>query len=260
MAKGITLKKVHIVIDERPCEAEEGMTVMEVLKQNEIRVPTLCYHKALRPIGACKLCAVEVKSKAGKPRVMLSCILKAKQGLAISTDSELVKKAREKAMHRLLSLAPQAKRLRQIAEEFDIPTGPIPDGCVRCRLCIRVCKEVVGVGALKMEKRDGTSYVLPIEGLCIGCGTCANICPTGTIHLVDEEGIRTISIREETIGIHPLLRCEACGRYFASQKFLAHISEATLPHIDIKEHHRYCPTCSKLFSDRAKASSRFKRI
>lgn len=236
------------------------MTILEVLKQHGFRIPTLCYHKALRPIGACKLCAVEVRSKAGKPRVMLSCILKAKEGLAITTDSDLVLKAREKAMHRLLSLAPQAKSLRRIAEEFNIPTGPIPDGCVRCRLCIRVCTEIVGAGALKMEKRDEASYVVPIEGLCIGCGTCANMCPTGTIHLVDEEGIRTISIRNETIGIHSLIRCESCGRYFASQKFLAHVSEVTSPHVDIKEHHRYCPTCSKLFSDRAKASSRFKRI
>lgn len=254
------MKNIAMFIDERSCEAEEGMTVLEVLKQHGIKVPTLCYHKALRPIGACKLCAVEVKSKAETPRVMLSCVLKAKEGLSITTDSELVRKAREKAMHRLLSLAPQAKRLRQIAEEFDIPTGPIPDGCVRCRLCIRVCKEVVHAGALKMEKRDGTSYVVPIEGLCIGCGTCANMCPTRTIHLVDEEGIRTISIREETIGIHPLIRCESCGRYFASQKFLAHVSEATSPHVDRKEHHRYCPTCAKLFSNRTKASSRFKRI
>ena len=252
--------RVHLTIDERPYEAEEGLSVLEVLRENGIRVSTLCYHKALRPIGACKLCAVEVASKVGKPRAMLSCILKATEGLTVTTDSELVKQAREKAMHRLLALAPQAKTLLRIAEEFGIPTGPIPDGCVRCRLCIRVCKEVVGPGALKMEKRDGTSYVTPTEGLCIGCGTCANICPTGTIHLVDEEGIRTITIRDETIGIHPLIRCESCGRYFASQKFLAHVTDATSPHVDLKEHHRYCPTCSKLFSDRTRSSSRFKRL
>lgn len=111
-----------------------------------------------------------------------------------------------------------------------------------------------------MEKRDGISFVVPTEGLCIGCGTCANICPTHTIRLEDRAGVRTLTIRDEIIGIHPLIRCEACGRYFASEKFLVHVSESASPHVDVKEHHQYCPTCSKLLSDRAKSSSRFKRL
>jgi bidirectional [NiFe] hydrogenase diaphorase subunit len=254
------LKRATIVIDEKPYEAEEGVTLLEVLKQNGIKVPTLCYHKALRPIGACKLCAIEVQSKAGKPRVMLSCILKTKKGLEVKTNTELVKKAREQAMQKLLSRAPQAEILLKMARDFKIPTGPVPDGCLRCRLCVRVCKEVVGAGALKMERRNGSNYIVPTEGLCIGCGTCANLCPTHTINLEDKEGVRTISIRNEIIGIHTLIRCEACSRYFASQKFMAHVSKVSSPHVDVKDHHKYCPTCSKLFSDRAKSSSKFKRM
>ncbi len=254
------MKNVKIHIDGKPCETVEGITVLEVLRTEGIRVPTICYHKALRPIGACKLCAVEVKGGAGKSRVLLSCILKVREGLEIYTKSELVKKARAQALQRLLARAPRAEILLKIARDFNIPTGPIPDGCLRCRLCVRVCKEVVGAGALKMEKRGEDSYVVPTEGLCIGCGTCANICPTHSIRLEDKDGVRTLSIREEIIGIHPLIRCEACGRYFASQKFLSHVSEAAGSHVDVKAHHCYCPTCAKLFSDRAKSSSRFKRI
>ncbi|MFZ0450799.1 MAG: 2Fe-2S iron-sulfur cluster-binding protein [Desulfatiglandaceae bacterium] len=254
------MKKTSITINENHYEAEEGMTVLEVLRLNGIGVPTLCYHKALRPIGACKLCAVEVKGKTDKPRVMLSCILKAREGLELKTESPLVQKAREGAMRNLFARAPQAEILLKIAKEYNIATGPIPDGCLRCRLCIRVCKEVVGAGALQMEKREGRSLVTPTEALCIGCGTCANICPTHTIHMEDRDGIRTLSIREEIIGIHHLVRCEACNRYFASERFLTHVSDLARPHVDVKEHHRYCPTCSKLFSDRARSSTRFKRI
>ena len=50
---------VVIEIDGRELEARDGETVLEVLKQNGINIPTLCYHPALKPSGACKLCAVD---------------------------------------------------------------------------------------------------------------------------------------------------------------------------------------------------------
>ncbi|RLB42132.1 MAG: 2Fe-2S ferredoxin [Deltaproteobacteria bacterium] len=249
-----------ITINDRRIEAEEGTTVLRVARANGFKIPTLCYHEALRPIGACKLCAVEVISPTGKSRILLSCILKVKEGLRVITDSPSVMEARKRAFQNLLTMAPESKYIRELAKEHGIDLGPPPDDCVRCRLCIRVCNEVVGAGALKMEKRGNLSYVVPTEGLCIGCGTCANICPTGAIKLEDKDGVRTISIRDEIIGVHQLIRCEACGKYFASQKFLAHVEQRTAAHTDIKEHHKYCPTCAKLFSDRIRSLEKLRRI
>ncbi|MFW5937158.1 MAG: 2Fe-2S ferredoxin, partial [Desulfosalsimonas sp.] len=59
---------------------------------------------------------------------------------------------------------------------------------------------------------------------------------------------------------NPLLQCENCGRYFATPKFLSRIEERTEDHPHVKEHHRYCPTCAKLLSDRIKSASRMKKI
>ena len=251
---------VTITIDGHPFEAEEDAHIIEVLKANKFPVPALCYHPALRPSGACGLCAVEVPGKTGKSVTMLSCILRVKAGLDIKTRGELVDKARIRAFQRLLQQAPQAKVIRDLAVAHGVDLGPPPDGCIRCRLCIRVCKEIVGPGALMMEKREGKDYVVPKEGLCIGCGTCVNICPTRVIRQEDREGIRTISLGDEMIGVHVLERCEACGNYFASRKFLAHVAErVTQKHPDVKEHHLYCPTCAKLFSDRVKSFSRLRR-
>ncbi len=248
-----------IVINGSIFEAKEGMSVLQVARTAGISIPTLCYHEALKPIGACKLCAVEVKYPSGKPRVLLSCIVKAKDGLEINTESESVIKARTSAFRNLLTMAPQSKTIRALANQHGIDLGPPTDGCIRCRLCIRVCNEIVKAGALKMEKREGLRYVTPVEGNCIGCGTCANICPTDAIRMIDKDGIRTISIRDEVIGVHALRRCEACGKYFASQKFIEHVQKSTTQHTDVKEHHLYCPICAKLFSNRIKSSSRLRR-
>jgi len=247
---------VRITIDEKQYDAEEGMTVLQVARTNGLRIPTLCYHPSLRPSGSCRLCAVEVPGRSsGRQITMLSCILKVKDGMVVNTQSAAVKKARTKAFKNLLHMAPQAKTIVALARSFDIDPGPPPDGCVRCHLCVRVCKEIVGPGALKMEKRNGVNYVVPIEGLCIGCGTCANICPTNVIMVEDHESIRTIKIRDEVIGRHPLERCEGCGKLFATPKFLEHIHRRTSSHTEVKSPHNYCSTCAKLFSDRIRSFS-----
>ena len=243
-----------ITIDDHEYEAEEGMTVLQVARTNGFQIPTLCYHPSLKPSGSCRLCAVEVPGRSTARQVtMLACVLKVKEGLVVKTHGKAVNRARTKAFKNLLQMAPQAKNIVELARAYGIDPGPPPDGCVRCRLCIRVCKEIVGPGALKMEKRDGMNYVVPVEGLCIGCGTCANICPTDVIRVDDFESVRTISIRGEIIGKHPLERCEGCGKLYATPKFLNHIHKRTSTHTDVKAHHNYCPTCAKLFSDRVKS-------
>lgn len=242
---------IVISIDGREYIAEKGMTVLQVARANGVRIPTLCYHPALKPAGACRLCAVEIAENADRRKpVRLACILHVREGMVVHTQGEAVQAARTKAFRKLLQMAPQAKTLIALARSYGVDAGPPADGCVRCRLCVRVCKEIVGPAALKMEKRDGLNYVVPVEGRCIGCGTCGNICPTDIIKVEDVENVRTISIRDEVIGKHPLQTCEGCGKQYATPKFLEHIQQRTSAHTDVKTHHDYCPTCAKLFSDR----------
>lgn len=247
---------ITITIDGTAYPAQEGQTALQVARENKISIPTLCYHPALKPSGSCKLCSVEMTGRTGGRQIaMLSCILKVSEGLDIRTTGPLVDAARKKAFKTLLRMAPQSDRLRRMAREHGVDLGAPPDGCVRCRLCVRVCKEIVGAGALKMKKVDGVGFVIPEPDRCIGCGTCANICPTGAFRVEDRENVRTVTIRDELIGKHPLERCEGCGRWFATTRFIDFIERRTAPHPHVKETHAYCPTCAKLFSDRTRAVS-----
>ena len=62
-----------------------------------------------------------------------------------------------------------------------------PDKCILCGLCVRVCAEAVGAGAIGLAQRGFDSVVKPALGKplgeteCVGCGMCAAICPTGAI-------------------------------------------------------------------------------
>jgi bidirectional [NiFe] hydrogenase diaphorase subunit len=250
------MSSMSLNIDGHEIRAGESQTVMEAALANGIRIPALCHHPALKPIGACGLCVVEIPGPEG-PITRPSCLLKVKDRLAVRTQSPLALEARNKAFRKIFQQAPQSRRLIELAREFDIDLPTPPDGCIRCRLCIRVCKDIVGREALKVEKgADGRLYINPVEDRCIGCGTCANLCPTGAIVVNDQDGFRTITIRHELISRHALTRCEICGRLFATEDFLKHVQvRSTDHHPDTKEHHAYCPTCIKLFSPRVRSSS-----
>lgn len=62
-----------------------------------------------------------------------------------------------------------------------------PNKCILCGLCVRVCDEVMGAGALGLVHRGFDTVVKPnlekplVESGCISCGQCVSVCPTGAL-------------------------------------------------------------------------------
>jgi len=203
---------MNILIDGRECSCEKGEVLLHVAERNGIYIPTLCYHEGLGSIGSCRVCIVEVMQKV-RSKVVISCAYLVEEGIEVSTNSEKIKKERGVVFTLLARLAPDAKIIEEIAEFAGVGIPrlyPKAEGgtCVLCGRCTKACN-LMGTGAIaKMdrgtEKRVDTPYGELTEE-CIGCTSCARVCPTNTIYY--EENATQVSIWGRTFD---LKRCEIC--------------------------------------------------
>jgi bidirectional [NiFe] hydrogenase diaphorase subunit len=207
---------IHLTIDNQAIAVAKGRTLLEACREHGIYVPTLCYHPALAPYGGCRLCMVEIIQAPRPPRLVASCVYPCEEGAVVQTDSEAVRRSRRTTAELLLSMSYNAPEIIALAKELGVEEArykmPEADACVLCGLCVRACREIVGVSAISMVKRGIARQVSPPfqaeASHCIGCGTCVLICPTGTLRLSDVSGRRSV---------HPVdsdsyqLYCQVCG-------------------------------------------------
>ncbi|MCX8170631.1 MAG: Coenzyme F420 hydrogenase/dehydrogenase, beta subunit C-terminal domain [Candidatus Bathyarchaeota archaeon] len=181
--------EVTLTIDGVEVKARRGASLLEVAKQLGIEIPTLCYHSALTPFGACRLCSVEIMDTRGRKRIVTSCNYPAEEGLVVNTKSESVINVRRKILELLLARCPKAIRIKNLASMYGIKETNLwvedeSEDCILCGLCTRVCSEIIGVSAINFAnrgvKRVITTPYNEFSEDCIGCGACATICPTGS--------------------------------------------------------------------------------
>jgi bidirectional [NiFe] hydrogenase diaphorase subunit len=181
--------KIRFTIDGIPVAAEVGWTVLDTARHYHIPIPTLCYHAAVQPSGACRLCVVEVCGEKGS-KVVISCMYTPFEGAQIDTQSECVRNIRRWILEMLLAECPASLELRELAAEYDVHETRFniknpQEQCLLCGLCVSVCREVVGVEAIAFGSRGvhkhlATPYMVPNQ-TCIACGCCVTVCPTGAM-------------------------------------------------------------------------------
>ena len=186
---------IDLTIDEQKVSVKPGKSVLEACHQAGIRIPALCYHRALPAYGACRLCLVEVQDR-GRARITASCLFPAREGLIVLTGTERVVKTRRIMAELLLARCPGSEKMKEVAAELGVTETRFPtknEDCILCGLCTRVCSELMKSGAVDFAARGNRRKVKPAydkrSPICMACGACRVVCPTGAAAL-DEVSAR----------------------------------------------------------------------
>lgn len=203
------MAEIALEIDGKEVKVEEGTTILEAAKKVGIDIPTLCYHPALSPFGACRMCSVEIISH-GRSRIVTSCNYPVEEGLTVNTKSPDVIAIRKMLIELLLARAPKAKIIQDLAKEYGVDKTRFkikdPENlCILCGLCARICEERMGVSVINfvnrgVERKVETPFQQTSDAnldVCLACGACAFVCPTGAIKLEDITKKKPIPISSE---------------------------------------------------------------
>ena len=231
----------RITVNGEIIEVPDGRTILQALDDigllmNGVEIPHYCWHPKLSIDGSCRLCQVEVE---GIPKLQIACNTTVQEGMAIRTDTERVRKAREGVMELLLVNHPldcpicdQAGecKLQDYAYEYGVEASRTreprralkknvdlgstikfdQERCILCRRCVRFCSEVPGTGELRVFNRGDASVIdvhpdFPLENDY--SMNVADICPVGALTTQDFRFKIRVWFLEDVPGI-----CTGCSK------------------------------------------------
>ena len=201
-----------LVIDDHEVSARDGQTILEVAREHDINIPTLCHLEGLSDVGACRLCLVEIK---GSNKLLPACVTTVQEGMEVSTSTERLQKHRRTILELLFAernhvcsvcVANGHCELQTLGQEQGLTHVRVPylnpdlgvdasherftldhNRCILCTRCVRVCAEVEGAHVWDVMGRGINSIVITDlheewgKSTCTRCGKCVQVCPTGAL-------------------------------------------------------------------------------
>jgi len=189
---------INLTINGLDVSLEKGTTILEAARFLGFPIPTLCHKEGLTPLGACRLCVVEI-GEGKSTKIVSSCTYSVEQGLKVRTASERVVRARKMIIELLLASCPQSKIIQDLASAYNVRQQRFKqehEDCILCGLCVRMCEEQMMAKAIgfrgRGEKRSiGTPFDIQ-SNVCRLCGACMYVCPACQLRCTYTEPERAI--------------------------------------------------------------------
>jgi bidirectional [NiFe] hydrogenase diaphorase subunit len=205
--------KVSVRIDGEYVTATDDQSILEAARANGKYIPALCYMEGLAPVGACRLCIVEV---SGVNRLLPACTTPVQEGMSVNTNSQKLQSYRKIALELLfvernhicaVCVSNGHCELQALAQKLGVNSVRYPysypkvsvdmtharfvldqNRCILCTRCVRVCSEVEGAHVWDIMSRGINSRLVSelnqVWGRsrsCTSCGKCVQVCPTGAL-------------------------------------------------------------------------------
>ncbi|MBI5960720.1 MAG: bidirectional hydrogenase complex protein HoxU [Chloroflexi bacterium] len=201
-------------IDGKDYSGHEEETILDIARQNDLFLPTLCQIDGLSVAGACRLCLVEVKT--WNNRLVPACTTHVEEGIEVLTHSERIDNYRRMILELLFSegnhvcavcVSNGNCELQALAQKLGMDHVRFPNlrpvrvvdmthdrfvldrnRCVLCARCVRVCDEIEGAHTWDITGRGIDARIISdldtpwgSSDTCTRCGKCVNIYPVGAL-------------------------------------------------------------------------------
>ena len=201
---------VTLTIDGQKVTVKKGTLLVEAAKQLQNDVPVFCYHTKLKPVGACRMCLVEIEKM---PRLQTACTTPVGEGMVVKTKSPMAIGGQNAVVSLILANHPldcpvcdkggecplqdntfeyglgvtrfeEDKREKDKAFELSDKIVLDRERCILCYRCVRFHEEVPGDRALAVLDRGNLSEIGLAEGEVYDSpvqGNVIDICPVGAL-------------------------------------------------------------------------------
>jgi NADH-quinone oxidoreductase subunit G len=201
---------VTVTINGREATVPKETLLVEAAKQVNVEIPVFCYHPKLKPVGACRMCLVEIEKM---PKLQTACTTPVADGMVIRSNSPGAVAGQNGVIELLLANHPldcpvcdkggecplqdnafkyglgfsrMVEEKRHQDKAFPLSDRIVLDKerCIMCFRCVRFQQEIPGDEALAVIDRGAGSEIGTLTGEPFESpfsGNTIELCPVGAL-------------------------------------------------------------------------------